>query len=131
MRKTVYKQLGFLFLALGFLGIPLPVLPTTPFVILAAWCFAQSSEKWHQWLLASDLFGPMLRNWEQHRCISRRAKLTALVMMLTVGVLSLVLALESTWQRVLAAALMLTGCVTVLSIKTCPGGKRPDAKSEE
>ncbi len=108
-------------MALALLGLPLPVLPTTPFVILAAWCFAQYSEKWHQWLLGSELFGPMLRNWEQYRCISRRAKLTALSLMLTVGTLSVIIALDGFWPRVLAGVFMLAGCITVLSIKTCPG----------
>ena len=123
MKRSVYKQLGFLSLALAFLGIPLPVLPTTPFVILAAWFFAQSSEKWHRWLMNSDLFGPMLQNWEQHRCISLRAKLTALAMMLSVGAVSVFMALDGTWPRVLGGAFMLTGCITLLSIKTCPDCK--------
>ena len=62
MRQSVYKLLGFICLALGALGLFLPIVPTTPFVLLAAWCFARSSEKWHARLLRSELFGPMIRS---------------------------------------------------------------------
>ena len=67
MKRAIYKPLGILFLALGVAGVVLPVLPTTPFVLLAAWFFARSSEKWYQWLLNSELFGPAIANWEEKR----------------------------------------------------------------
>ena len=122
VKKTLYKPLGFVFLSLGLLGIPLPVLPSTPFILLAAWFFARSSEKWHQRLLASDLFGPMIHNWEDKRCISRRSKRVALVAMLLAGGASLGFAMESLEMRLITAALLAIGCATVLSIKTCPEG---------
>lgn len=122
MKKTLYKPLGFVFLSLGLLGIPLPVLPSTPFILLAAWFFARSSEKWHQRLLASDLFGPMIQNWEDKRCISRRSKQVALLAMLLAGGASLAFAMESLQMRLITAALLTIGCVTVLSLKTCPEG---------
>ena len=67
MKRVIYKPAGLLFLALGAAGIVLPILPTTPFILLAAWCFARSSERWHQRLLASELFGPIIDNWERNR----------------------------------------------------------------
>lgn len=94
MRRTVYKPLGLFFLALAFLGVVLPVLPTTPFLILAAWFFARSSEKWHRRLLDSKLFGPLLRNWEQQRCISLRTKIVALMSMLVAGGASVTFAMQ-------------------------------------
>ena len=120
MKRTVYKPLGFLFLALGLLGIPLPILPSTPFILLAAWFFARSSEKWHSWLLSSNLFGPIIRNWEDNRCISRRTKLVAVITMLIAGGASIGLALDDTTLRIVTGLLLAIGCVTVLSIKTCP-----------
>lgn len=121
MKRTVYKPLGFLFLGLGLLGIPLPVLPSTPFILLAAWFFARSSERWHAWLLSSELFGPMIRNWESSRCISLRTKIAALVMMLIAGGVSIGFALEDTNLRVGTGILLAIGCATVLSIRTCSG----------
>ena len=119
MKKTVYKPLGFVFLFLGLLGIPLPVLPSTPFILLSAWFFARSSEKWHQWLLQSELFGPMLHNWEEQRCMSCRSKTVALVAMALAGGASVIFAMEDMRFRVATLALMGIGCAKVLSIKTC------------
>ena len=87
-----WLTVGFLALALGALGIALPLLPTTPFVLLAAFAFAQSSEKLHQWLLDHDVFGPLIDNWQRHGAISRRAKVLSVVSMVTVLAISLAMA---------------------------------------
>ena len=123
MKKTVYKPLGFLFLCLGLLGIPLPLLPSTPFILLSAWFFARSSEKWHARLLQSDLFGPMINNWDERRCISCRTKIVAVLAMLVAGGTSIVFAIDLVWLKLLGLALMAVGGVTVLSIRTCPRGE--------
>ena len=119
MHKNLYILLGFFFVSLAGLGFVLPVLPGTPFLLLAAWCFARSSEKWHQWLLQSELFGPVIQNWEENRCISLRAKITALLSMFLVGGASIVFGVDDPWLRALAVLLILIGTLTVLSIKTC------------
>ena len=116
---NILRLLGFLFLAIAILGIFLPLLPTTPFVLLAAACFARSSEKWHQWLLNNQTFGPMIRNWEQNRCISRRVKLTAILSMILVGGFSIFFAVESTLWLVVGGVMITLGSVTVLMIPTC------------
>jgi uncharacterized membrane protein YbaN (DUF454 family) len=119
LKKTVYKPLGFLFLSLGLLGIPLPVLPSTPFILLAAWFFARSSEKWHAWLLSSELFGPMIHNWEENRCISCRTKIVALLAMTVAGSASILFAMEDSRLRAATLLLLLIGSATVLSLRTC------------
>lgn len=68
---------GFVALALGIVGIPLPLLPTTPFMILAAFCFARSSPRLEQWLVTHRVFGPAIANWRAHGAISKRAKIYA------------------------------------------------------
>ena len=120
MKKTLYKPLGFLFLGLAVLGILLPILPGTPFLLLSAWFFARSSEKWHRRLLNSDLFGPMIRNWEQNRCISGRTKVVAMVSMILAGGASVLFGVESPGLKIAGLLLMSVGSVTLLSIKTCP-----------
>ncbi|WP_170287422.1 YbaN family protein [Halioglobus maricola] len=120
MKRQFYKPLGFLFLGLGLAGIPLPVLPSTPFILLAAWFFARSSEKWHQRMLSSELFGPIIRNWEERRCISQRTKAMAIISMLAAGTASIAFAMESTALRIGTAVLLSIGGAVVLSIRTCP-----------
>ncbi|QYY33305.1 MULTISPECIES: YbaN family protein [Cupriavidus] len=79
----MWVTLGALSLLLGIIGIFLPVLPTTPFVLLAAACFARGSERFHGWLLEHPRFGPLVSDWQRHHSIPLRAKCLALVMMWT------------------------------------------------
>lgn len=72
---------GTLSLVLGLIGVVLPGLPTTPFVLLAAACYAKASPRLHAWLLNHRLSGPLLRDWEAHRSLSRRTKTVAVVSM--------------------------------------------------
>ncbi len=119
MKQHLYKPLAFTFLLVGAAGIVLPVLPSTPFVLLAAWLFARSSPEWHDRLLRSELFGGMISNWESRRCISLRTKLIALLSMFAAGTGSIVFALEHPVARIATGVLIGIGCVVVLSIKTC------------
>jgi len=116
---NLFRLLGFIFLAIAVLGAFLPLLPTTPFVLVATACFARSSEKWHQWMLENKVFGPMIRNWETHRCISCRAKLIAIVSMTIVGGFSVFYAIDSVQARIIGGSFIVLGLLTVSIIKTC------------
>jgi uncharacterized membrane protein YbaN (DUF454 family) len=80
LSRYVLIGLGSLFLGLGVLGVFLPVLPTTPFVLLAGACYARSSERLHQWLLDSRVFGPSIREWNETRSVGLRAKTVAILL---------------------------------------------------
>ena len=82
MRKPLYLFSGFLCLLLGAIGVVLPLLPTTVFIILAAFCFSRSSDKYHQMLLNHRLFGPMVKEWEAHGVIPLKVKCLSSTMML-------------------------------------------------
>jgi len=123
LKNSLYKPLGFLFLALGIAGVALPILPSTPFILLSAWFFARSSERWHARLLSSELFGPMIRNWEQNRCLSCRTKVVAIASMAVAGGASVVFALDDYRLQLATGLLMLVGCTTILSLKTCKAVK--------
>lgn len=79
--RLMFLLLGGMFVALGVAGIFLPVLPTTPFMLVAAACFARSSDRFYNWLLGHPLFGATVREWREHHSIPRRAKWTAIIMM--------------------------------------------------
>lgn len=130
MKRTVYKPLGLLFLALGAAGLVLPILPTTPFVLLAAWFFANSSEEWHRRLLDSELFGPMIHNWEANRCISLRTKIVGLSAMLVAGSASIVFAIDDPILEVVTVALMAMGAATLMLLKTCPDSDPSESGSQ-
>lgn len=72
-----YMAFGWLMVALGFIGAILPVMPTTVFLILAAWAFGRGSPRFEGWLLAHPTFGPVLRDWRANGRVSRRVKYIA------------------------------------------------------
>ena len=80
MKKILLLSLGWLCVGLAFLGIFLPGMPTTIFLIIALWAFAKSSKKFHAWLLNHKRFGPLLRNWETHKVVPKKAKITMVVL---------------------------------------------------
>jgi uncharacterized membrane protein YbaN (DUF454 family) len=104
LRRSAYLLAGFVFLGLGILGVALPVLPTTPFILLAAACFARSSERFYAWLMNHRSFGPVVREWREHRSIPWRTKLYAIgLMSLTLGV-SIVFFVRPGWLQAALAA---------------------------
>ncbi len=82
---------GIVFVAIGAIGVVLPLLPTTPFLLLAAFCFARSSPKLHDWLMRHQTFGPLINNWEQYGSIDRRSKRIAIVVILLTPVITVMI----------------------------------------
>lgn len=80
--RTIYLTAGLLMTALGIVGAFLPLLPTTPFLLVAVWCFSRSSPRLEQWLLNHKAFGPPLTNWRREGAISARAKVVAIGLIL-------------------------------------------------
>jgi len=80
------------------------VLPTTPLVLLAAACFARSYRPFHEWLIAHRLFGPLVREWHEHRSIPYRTKLFAIGMMAAALTASIVFFIDPPWLKAALAA---------------------------
>ena len=112
--RSLWFAFGLIALGLGMLGIALPLLPTTPFVLLAAFAFARSSPRLHRWLLEHRLFGPLIRDWQRDGAISREAKISALLSMLGIFALSVFLGARSDvlW---LQALVLLSAAAFILS----------------
>jgi len=102
--RALFFIAGLVSLGLGIAGAFLPVLPTTPLVLLAAACFARSYRPFHEWLIAHRLFGPMVREWHEHRSIAYRVKLTAITMMAVSLGASIVFFVEPAWLKAALAA---------------------------
>ncbi|MBL4899577.1 MAG: YbaN family protein [Colwellia sp.] len=103
-KKFFLKVTGLIFVGLAILGVILPILPTTPFLLVAAACFAKSSPRLQKKLLANKTFGPLIHEWQQHRSIPRKAKRIAL----------LTIILSVVWSAYLLKNIMLTVLVFVL-----------------
>lgn len=119
--RAVYLVAGFLCVGLAALGLVLPVLPATPFLLLAAACFARSSDRFYRWLVNHDTFGPLVREWREHRSIPYRTKLFAIALMtLSLGV-SIVFFVRPAW---LQAALAIFGLLLAVWLYRIPSRDR-------
>lgn len=85
-QRVLFLCLGSFFVGLATLGVVLPLLPTTPFLLLAAACYARSSKRFYDWLLANRIFGPTIRQWQENRCVALRTKIVAIsLLVITLG----------------------------------------------
>ncbi|HET7060822.1 MAG TPA: YbaN family protein [Nitrosospira sp.] len=102
--RTLYLVAGFTSLILAVVGIVLPILPTTPFVLLAAACFARSSKRFHDMLLANRVAGPIIHEWTEHRSVPRRVK-RWVYFLLALSFGSSILVMPSPWYQGMLALL--------------------------
>ena len=117
-RRHFWLALGWASLGLGALGVLLPLLPTTPFLLLAAYAFSRGSERLHAWLLNHRVFGPPIENWRRHRAISTGAKRTALAAMALILAISVVADVPA-WALAVQAVI-LTGVAIFLLTRPLP-----------
>jgi uncharacterized membrane protein YbaN (DUF454 family) len=103
--RWLWLLLAYAALALGVVGIFVPGLPTTPFVLLAAFAAARGSERLHAWMLAHRMYGPMIRDWQAHGAVGRRAKYWALGSMAACALIFFLTA-PRVWMAALGSAIM-------------------------
>jgi uncharacterized protein len=115
--RGIWIALGTAFLVLGVIGVVLPILPTTPFLLLAAACYARGSSRLYGWLLGNRTFGPLIRDWRAHRTIPRRARRNAIALLVVVLGLSVILFVET---PVLRVVLVLIGIGVVVFLARIP-----------
>lgn len=112
--------LGWLLFGLGFVGVFVPVLPTTPLMLLALWCFARSSQRFHDWLYTHPKFGPPLQQYRRHGVIPVAAKSAALIFMAASLVYLFVFLQIAVWIKALVTASMALGAWFILSKPSLP-----------
>jgi len=113
---------GSLFLVVGLVGVVVPVLPTTPFLILTAVCFARGSSRCYRWLVTNRVFGRYLNDYLCGRGVSWRVKASALVLLWGVITVTVVLLVHQLWARVLLLAVAAGVTVHIVMLK----GRRGD-----
>jgi len=116
---------GTFFVALGVLGIFVPVLPTTPFLLVAAFCYARSSERFLHWLLTNRWFGAYIKNYREGHGIPLREKILTIVALWLSISFSALYVVESWWGKLLLVAVAVGVTVHLFRIKT----PRADAKT--
>ena len=123
MRKTLLITAGTICVVLGTLGVFVPVLPTTPFLLLAAACYARSSHRFYQWLISNRIFGRYIRNYREGKGIPLRTKVVALTLLwLTIGY-SAFFVLDSLIVRLLLLAIAVGVTFHLVLAKTYRGAK--------
>lgn len=109
---------GTLFVGLGVLGIFLPLLPTTPFLLLAAACYARSSKRFYDWLLNNKWFGSYIKNYREKKGIPSRVKITTISLLWITIAISAVFATDNLLVRIILIVIAIGVTTHILSIRT-------------
>jgi uncharacterized membrane protein YbaN (DUF454 family) len=121
MERSAKKYLlilaGSISLVLGIIGIVVPVLPTTPFLLLASFCYLRSSKRLYDWLLKNRVFGPYIYNYLKYRAIKRSVKVVTLILLWLTLTVSIVL-VSNVYLRIFLVAVGIGVSIHVLSLKT-------------
>lgn len=104
--RLIWLLCAYISLGLGIIGVFLPLLPTTPFILLAGFCFSKSSPRLHAWLLAHPLFGSMLQDWQQHGAIATKTKWIATVSMVLLMSYPMFFLPIALWVKLLLLSIM-------------------------
>jgi len=116
--RILLISLGTIFIAIGVAGIFIPILPTTPLILLATALYARSSEKFYLWLLSNKIFGRHIKNYREKRGISIWVKVFTLSLLWVTISLSIFLGTEILWVRILLFIIAVGVTIHILSIKT-------------
>jgi uncharacterized protein len=108
--RLIWLTCGLLTLGLAMIGVLLPLLPTVPFLLLSAFCFARSSHRLHSWLLSHQVFGPMIQDWQSSGAIRPKAKKMATVSIAAVFGISVIFSVPT---HVLLIQAITLGCVLI------------------
>ena len=115
MKKILLISLGWLCVGLGFVGVFVPGIPTTIFLIIALWAFTKSSEKLRYWLLNHKRFGPILNNWQEHKVVPRRAKILMVVLM-SLAVFLFYYSLQNLYLKIGLVLILVSVAIYVISL---------------
>ena len=121
--RWLWFGIGWIAVAVGFVGVVVPGLPTTGFMVFAAWCFSKSSPRFERWLLELRGVGPLIRDYRAGLGMPRRAKVSAIVMIIAAVSISAVL-IDRPWLRLTVVAAGIVGVYVVgIRVPTAPASR--------
>jgi uncharacterized membrane protein YbaN (DUF454 family) len=109
---------GTFFVVIGIIGIFLPILPTTPFLLLAAWCYARSSEKFYNWLINNKWFGTYIKNYREGRGVPIKVKVLSISFLWLTIIFSVVFIVSNFYIRIILIGIAIGVTIHVLTIRT-------------
>lgn len=116
--RILLTSVGTLFVGIGILGIFLPILPTTPFLLLAAACFARSSQRFYDWLLNNRWFGNYIRNYREGKGLPLKQKVIIIILLWVVIGFSAALAVHVLWVKIVLILIAIGVSIHILSLRT-------------
>jgi len=117
--KWILMSAGTIFLGLGLLGVFLPILPTTPFLLLAAACYARSSKRIYDWLIQNKWFGSYIKNYQEGKGIPLKVKILTISILWVTILLSAFSILQIFWVKILLIIIAFGVTIHILTMKTC------------
>jgi len=118
LKKGIFVVAGTISLGLGAVGVFLPVLPTTPFLLLSAACYYKGSERMHRWLLSNKLFGSYIRNYKEGRGISQTGKIFALFLLWTTICCSALFMMSNYIVQIVLVAIAIAVTIHIMTLPT-------------
>ena len=117
VKRLLTNALGFLFLAIGAIGLFMPLLPTTPFVLLATVCFSYSNRRVYEWLKRTPFFGSFIVNFEEKQGVPMSLKITSIILVWASLAFSMI-ALRTLWAYILLSIIGIGVTIHLLMLKT-------------
>ena len=109
---------GTFFAGVGIIGIFLPILPTTPFLLLAAWCYTRSSKRFYNWLINNKLFGKYIKDYREHKGVPLKVKIISISFLWTTILFSATLIVTAPFLKIILITIAICATVYIQSIRT-------------
>ena len=116
LRKILLFIAGTLFLSIGMIGIAIPLLPTTPFLLLALWCYLRSSKKMYRWMLSNRIFGKYLKDYHEGKGIPIRVKIGTILFLWIVLIISILIIKPETMVKIIFLVIGILVSIHIISI---------------
>lgn len=123
--RALWNAAGTFFLAVGMIGVPLPFLPTTPFLILAAACYMRGSPRMHRWMLTNRYFGAYLKSYIEGKGLPVKTKVVSIATLWAVILFSALVVTESVIVRAVLLVVGIGVTIHLAALKTCPSPRDP------